>query len=346
MANKIDQATKNWTNKVNDFTNDVNNKLISKQVDEINKLFGNNGVDFIKPDTSNPDGIYFHVNEVEFRNKLVVECPEFLVECGINRIDFGKVFLRGSDEMLINNVENVTNDVIQTINGVQQFISPATIDAIQNLLTFVVTTLITTVTGYCKNVFLRYVSPEFPISLATQLAQTTMTVTKNNIKTPDAILEEVCREMDTDAETIKKEAEEAYQKTLIAKINAIFSKTLAKINSIMEEIRPYSDTIARYMQYGPDYVCSEVASIFTKYLNMGISIVDDNVRQIDVLVNGYVRQAGNSAGLWAAELANKSMKKSAKKLVEATEKAKVAIEIKAKALVNKALMNLLAILGG
>lgn len=346
MESKLKQTTKNWENKVNKFTSDVNNELISKQVDEINKLFGNDGVDFLNVDSSNPDGVYFHVNEVEFRNKLIVECPEFLKECGINRIDFGSVFLRGSDEMLINNVENVTNDVIQTVNGVQQFISPATVDAIQKLLTYIVTTLITAITAYCKNVFLRYISPEFPASLATQLAQTTINVTKDNIKTPDVILTELCREKDADAEAIKKEADEAYQKTVIAKINNTFSNTLSKINSIMEEIRPYSDTIAMYMQYGPDYVCSELASIFTKYLNMGISLVDDNVRKLDVLVDGYVTKAGNSAGLWAAGLANKSMEKSVKKVMESTEKAKAAIEVKAKSLVNKAIMNLLALLGG
>ena len=207
MANIVKQATENWENKVNDFTSKITGDLVSGQVANINKLFGNDGGGFLKPN-SNPNGIYFHVDEVEFRNKLIVECPDFIKECGINAIDFGKVFLRGSDEMLINNVENVTNDAIQIVNGVQQFISPATLNAIQNLLTFVITTLITTVTGYCKNVFLRYISPEFPVSLATQLAQTAMTVTKDNIKTPDEILAEICREQDADAEAVKKEVEQ------------------------------------------------------------------------------------------------------------------------------------------
>ena len=79
---------------------------------------------------------------------------------------------------------------------------------------------------------------------------------------------------------------------------------------------------------------------------MGIGIVDENLRQVDVLIKEYTDWAALEGGMWAASLINKGVEKQSKKLVLAADKGKEMIKIKVLAQVNKAIMNLLATLGG
>lgn len=342
MAKSISEASSDWKNKVNNATDNFANKINSSIAGGISKAFGGS-TDGIT-DTHVPEK--YHINTVDFRSKLEVECPEFMKQCGISKIDFGSVFLRPQDEKFIAQAQGITNDVINSINGVQQFISPAALQAVQEMLIFIATDLINTVINYCTSVFLKYTSPEFPIGLATEVGKGILRYTQEHTKSPDQILKEICQANDKKFEDIKKQAEEAAQKTLVGKINGFFEKTMSKIKPVMDEIQGYSSIISEYMVMGPDYVCSEVEALYRKYLDMGIGIVDENLRQVDVLIKEYTDWAALEGGMWAASLINKGIEKQSKKIVLTADKGKAMIKVKVLAQVNKAIMNLLAALGG
>lgn len=344
MAKSVTEASQEWNSKVNEATSKFTSNINSKIASGIGNMFGG------KSDGISDNKTYgsekFHIDPIDFRSKLEVECPDFMKQCGISKVDFGSMFLTPKQEAFIGQAQGITNDVIQSINGVQQFISPAALESVQNMITFIITDLINQVVGYATQTFLKYTSPEFPIGLAKDLAITSLQYTRENTKSPDEVLKEICQEKNKIFEDIKENAEKEAQKTVIGKINKTFSKTTSKIKEIMDEVQPYTQIIAEYMVMGPDYVCSEITAIYSKYLNIGIDYVDTQIRQLEQIVHEYVDYAALSTGLWAADVINRSQEKAAKKIVEKTNKCKAMIELKAKSLINKAIMNLLAQLGG
>ena len=343
MAKKtISEVSNSWKDKVNEKTGNFADSINSKITGGINSAFGarTNGV------TDNSVSEKYHINTIDFRSKLEVECPEFMKQCGISKIDFGSLFLRPQDEEFIAQAQGITNDVINSINGAQQFISPAALQSVQEMLIFIATDLVNTLVTYCTDVFLKYTSPEFPIGLAKDVSLGVLRYTTAYTKSPGEILKEVCQEQNKKFDDTKKQADDEAQKTVIGKINKKFNNTMSTIKNIMDEIQPYSSIIAEYMVMGPDYVCSEVAALYQKYLDIGLGIVDENVRQVDQIIKEYVDWAAMEGGIWAANLINKKVEKEAKKVVLENEKGKAMIKIKAMALVNKTIMNLLAQLGG
>lgn len=343
MAKKsLSDISNNWQDKVNEKTGNFADSINSKITGGINSAFGRITSDMEGNDKNDK----FRINTIDFRSKLEVECPDFMKQCNISKIDFGSIFLRPEDEAFIAQTQGITNDVIKSINGFQQYISPEALQSVQQMLIFIATDLVNTLVKYCTDVFLKYTSPEFPIGLAKDVSLGVLRYTKAHTKSPDEILKEVCQEQNQKFDDIKKQAEEAAQKTVIGKINKKFNNTMSKIKSIMDEIQPYSSIISEYMVYGPDYVCSEVEALYKKYLDIGLGIVDENLRQIDVIIKEYVDWAAMEGGMWAANIINTKVEKEAKKVVLEVEKGKAMIKMKVMALVNKTIMNLLAVLGG
>lgn len=344
MGKSITEITDAWKDKVNNATSGVADNVSGAVNEKVNNLFGgltdgleNSGFTGMKK---------YHVNPVEFRSKLEINCPDFLKQCNVTKIDFGSVFLNSEAEQFISQATNITNDVINMINGVQNYISPAALEAVQNLITYIISDAINTVIGYSTEVFLRYVSPEFPIGLATDITKATLAYTKEKTKTPDEILKEVCESQNKSYEDIKKKSDEAAQNSVVGKIAKISASVIEWIKKAMDEIQPYTEVIGRYMIYGPDYACDEVAALYEKYVGMGISYVDEQINKVEKMVHEYVDYAALTAGTWTAEKLNNGQRRTAIKLVNATDKAKHAIILKAKGIINKTVMNLLAILGG
>ena len=81
------------------------------------------------------------------------------------------------------------------------------------------------------------------------------------------------------------------------------------INKWGEEIRAYSQPIAKALQYGPDYVLSEIESIYGHYLKQGIGWTDEQIAKIEQLVYEYIDFAAQQAGVWAAGIANQVQRK-------------------------------------
>lgn len=342
MAKSVSEASGDWKNKVNNVSDNFANKINSSISGGINNAFGGS-VDGIV-DTNVPEK--YHINTIDFRSKLEVECPDFMKQCGISKIDFGSVFLNPEGEAFIAQTQGIVNDVINSINGVQQFISPAALQSVQQMLIFIATDLVNTVVNYCTNVFLKYTSPEFPIGLAVDVGKGVLYYTKEYTKSPDEILKKVCQENNKNFDDVKKESEEEAQKTLVGRISKYLENTMETIKPVMDEIQTYSSKIAEYMVMGPDYVCSEVEALYKKYLKMGIDIVDANVRKVEKTIDEYADWAAKEGGMWAASLINNEVEKQCKKIVLNEDKGKAMIKIKALAKVNKVVMNLLAALGG
>lgn len=289
----------------------------------------------------------FDIENIDIRSKLEVECPDFMKQCGISKIDFGGVFLSTPAlEGAFAQAQNIANDVIDSVNGLQQFISPDTIIAIQNLITFIITDLIETVIGYCMNLFQTYISPEFPIGLAKDLVTQTATVVKNNTKNPADLLKELNMSTDDLIDSANNEALQKLQGELMNKINETFGNVTSKIKKVMDEIQPYTSKIAYYVKYGPEYAAEQVELLYKKYLGMGISIVDEEIGKLMAIIDFYINFAAEKGGMFLATQANNLQIKVLKKTIDAVNAAKQKILIIANAMINKAIMNLMGLLGG
>lgn len=342
MGKSLTEITNEWSASVNETASNISDSINKPITEGINKLFGG-ASDGISDSGSYPK---FKVDPVEFRSKLEIECPDFLKQCNITKIDFGSLFLNAEGEQAIAQATAITNDVINTINGAQQFISPAALESVQNLITFIITDLVNTLTTYVSQVFLKYISPDFAIGFTTDVAKGTLAYQTQYTKKPDEVLKEVCQELNVSFEDIKKKSEEEMQNSLIGKIDKGIADVTSWIKEKMDEIQPYTSKISEYMVYGPDYVCGEIAALYEKYLGMGISYVDTYLAQIDQLVAETADYLALTSGTFLANQINIAQEKAAKKLINQNNKATQVVKMKAMSLINKTVMNLLAMLGG
>lgn len=342
MGKSLTEITNEWSASVNEVASNVSNSISAPMVEGINNLFGG-AKDGISDSGNYPK---FKVDPVELRSKLEIECPDFLKQCNITKIDFGTLFLNAEGEQAVAQATAITNDVINTINGVQQFISPAALESVQQLITYIITDLVNTLTTYVTQVFLKYISPDFLVGFTTDVAKGTLAYQTQYTKDPNVILKEVCQEMNVSFEDIKKQGEDAMKNSLIGKIDKGIADVTNWIKETMDEIQPYTSKISEYMVYGPDYVCGEIAALYEKYLGMGISYIDAYLAQIDQLVKESADYLALTSGTFLANQINAAQEKIAKKLINQTNKAMQVVKTKALALINKTIMNLLAMLGG
>lgn len=339
----IDETTKDWQNKVNGAVGGFNNKVESGVDKAIGKMFGNSGSSNIKND---PVREKYHIDPIDFRSKLEVECPDFMKAAGIYKVDFGSVFLSPQAEAGIAQMQNMINTGIAAINGAQQWTSDEILRACQSLITFIITDLIQTVTNYLTEIFLTYTSPSFYTNMAMDVTQKALHVTREHTEDPMKMLERMMKDAGMDYEAEMKKAQEESGKTTMGKINNWIKKAGSDVKKVMDEIEPYYNEACHWIAYGPDYACQEVQALYTKYLDMGMDIVDSYKREVEQLVNSCVDYGATQAGLWGAKVINNTTEKQCKKMIDDAEKGKRFLKLKAYALVNKATMNLLALLGG
>ena len=85
--------------------------------------------------------------DLKIRDKLVVEMPDWLQKAGVMKIDFGSAFLTNpKQEQAFSLVEGVVQDVVGSIAGVSQFLTPEALNLAIDTLTFIVTDFVSTVT--------------------------------------------------------------------------------------------------------------------------------------------------------------------------------------------------------
>lgn len=339
----VTEVTKDWSKKVTNTVGDFSSKVESGVDKAIGKMFGNTGSSSIKND---PVREKYHINSIDFRSKLEVECPDFMKAAGIYKVDFGSVFLTPQAEAGIAQMQNMINTGIAAVNGVQQWTPDEILRACQSLITFVITDLIQTVTNYLTEIFLTYTSPSFYTNMMMDVTQKALYVTREHTEDPMEMLERMMKDAGMDFEAEMKKAQEAAGKTTMGKINNWIKKASADVKKVMDEIEPYYNEACHWIAYGPDYAAKEVEALYTKYRDMGMDIVDSYKREVEQLVNTYVDYAAQEAGLWGAKVINNVTERQCKKMIDDAEKGKRYLKLKAYALVNKATMNLLALLGG
>ena len=242
---------------------------------------------------------------LKIRDKLVAEMPDWLQRAGVMKVDFGSAFLTNPEhEQTFSQAEGVVQDAAGSIAGVSQFITPEALNLAIDALSFIVTDFVSTVTGYATNVFKKYASPDFAIQIATDITKKTLAYTTDNLENPADILKRYMTDpKDLYDDQSKKENAEKLKLTL-ANVQETIADVTGFINKWGEEIRAYSEPIAKGLQYGPDYVLSEVESIYGHYLKQGIGWTDEQLGKIEQLINEYVDFAAQEAGVWAAGIAN------------------------------------------
>ena len=285
--------------------------------------------------------------DLKIRDKLVVEMPDWLQRAGAMKIDFGSAFLtKPKNEQSFSLVEGGVQDVVESIAGASQFFTPEALNLSIDTLTFVVNEFVSVVTGYATSVFTKYASPDFIIQVATDITKKTLEYTTDNLENPADIMK---RYMTDPTELIKdqsKKDSEYKQKLTLSRVQETMSDTTNFINKWGEEIRAYSQPIAKGLQYGPDYVLSEVESIYGHYLKQGTGWTDEQLGKIEQLLNEYIDFAAQEAGLWAAGIANKVQETAIRNSMNTANRAIKRISNIALAMVNKVILQLMAVIGG
>ena len=285
--------------------------------------------------------------DLKIRDKLVAEMPDWLQRAGVMKIDFGSTFLTNPErEQTFSLVEGAVQDVAGSIAGASKFITPEALNLSIDTLTFIVTDFVSTVTSYATSVFKKYASPDFAIQIATDITKKTLAYTTDNLENPADILKRYITDPKElyDDQSKKENAEKL--KLTLANVQGTIADVTGFINKWGEEIRAYSEPIAKGLQYGPDYVLSEVESIYGHYLKQGIGWTDEQLGKIEQLINEYVDFAAQEAGVWAAGTANQIQEAAIREAMNTANRAIGKIKIVALALVNKVIMQLMSIIGG
>lgn len=292
-------------------------------------------------------GSDFDMSQLKIRDKLSVEMPDWMQKAGVMKIDFGSVFLTNpAQEQAFALVEGVTQDVAGAITSAAQFITPEALNLAIDTLTFIITDFISTATGYATSVFTKYASPDFAIQLATDITKKTLAYTTDNLENPADIMAKYMKDPQKLMEDSANVNKNGKLKTTLADVQNFMADATEWINKWGEEIRAYSEPIAKAMQYGPDYVLSEVESIYGHYLKMGTSWLDEQLGKIDILINEYVDFAAQEAGRWAADLLNQAQEWMIRESMNVANKALKRISIIALSMINKVVLQLMAVVGG
>lgn len=360
LNEKIDNKTDSWDDKVggvidkwetnvndtvgqaSNFISEELNSATAKLNNEIMQGFADVGIEGgMKP--IEVDKVY---DGMQVRDKLVVNCPNFMKQFGASKIDFGRMFLSDAGEKLIATGQTITNNVLDTLGGIHQYITPEIVTAVTELLNYVIQDLTKTILDLAQNTFLSYATPEYPASLAKMLAEKTRTYTKNNIISPADLLNELNTKTEDISQKINDEELNKLKDIVTGKTSGALGELTKKTQKVLSEILKYSSVIAEYAKFGPDYAITQVLQIYRKYLNIGLSYVYNAKAQLDSLIYRYVDFAAAKSGQFSANLINQAQRKSLQKAINLTNKVKQQAKLKALALVNKAIMSLLAQLGG
>lgn len=288
----------------------------------------------------------FSINDINIREKLVLECPNVITKSGNMKVDFGAMFLDAQGEETVAQIQSIVGDATGAVMGAIDMFDKETLDLVKETVEFIIKDLITTTTSYCVDLFNTYISPEFAISLGKELVTKTLEYTTANLKNPADILKEISQDPSKQSEdAAKKETKEKIDK-VVQTIQSYISETMEQVKIVMDEIQPYTSEIAKYMQLGPEYFCGEVEAIYKKFLTMGISLADEQVAKVNEMINTELDFCAAWAGKNAADLLNSAQAWAIKKAKDIADAALSQVKIKALAIVNKVLMQLLAIVGG
>ena len=292
-------------------------------------------------------GSNYNPADLKIRDKLVAEMPDWLQRAGVMKVDFGSAFLTNPEhEQTFSQTEGVVQDVAGSIAGVSQFITPEALNLAIDALSFIVTDFVSTVTGYATNVFKKYASPDFAVQVATDITKKTLAYTSDNLENPADILKRYMTDPGKLLEDQSKGDSEEKLKLTLASVQEKMADVTKFINTWGEEIRSYSEPIAKGLQYGPDYVLSEIESIYGHYLKQGIGWTDEQLGKIEQLITEYIDFTAQEAGIRAASIANQIQEATIREAMNLANRAIKRLSNIALAKINKVILQLMAVVGG
>lgn len=305
------------------------------------------------------------LSKLNLASRLPEVMPNLIHQSSLIKVDFNQQFLNpySNESSLINvNIDGVRaaellkgnpiDNIIeigqdQIINGMKVPLNPETPQMIADLCVWMAQDLLTTVTEYLTSRFQTYISPQYPIMLLGDATKYALDVTQANIKSPDDILKELKEDAKEAIENKSKEKEEKDKKSLITNFGGYLAIAKDEINKVLGQIPPeVIDALGKYIYLGPDYFLIQVQKIYEDLLYKGICTADQYIILAESIGKSFVYDQANNIGLKAAEYLNEAQKQVLDKGIKLTMTQQSALIITAKSMINKAVMQLMGLLGG
>ena len=305
------------------------------------------------------------IKKLNLTSRLPLAMPNLIHQSSLIKVDFNQQFLNpfSSESSLINvNIDggrvsellkgNPIDSIIemgqsQIINGMKVPLNPETPQMIADLCVWMTQDLVTTVIEYLTSRFQTYISPQYPVMLLGDAAKYALNVTQANIKSPDDILKELKENAKEAIENKSKEKEEKDKKSLITHFGGYLAIAKEEINKAVGKIPPeVIEALGKYIYLGPEYFLVQVQKIYEDLLFKGICTADQYIILAESIASNFVYNQANNIGLKAAEYLNEAQKFALDKGIKLTMTQQSKVMITAKAMINKAVMQVMGLLGG
>jgi hypothetical protein len=305
------------------------------------------------------------LNKLDLSYRLPQVMPKLIQQCSLIKVNFNQQFLNpySNESSLVNiNIDgsraaellkgNPIDNIIeigqdQIINGMKVPLNPETPQMIKDLCIWMAKDLVSTVGEYLTSRFKTYISPEYPIMLLGDATKYSLDVTQANIKSPDVILKELKENAKEAIENKSKEKEEKDKKSLITNFGGYLAIAKDEINNAIGQIPPeVMVALGKYIYLGPDYFINQVQKIYEDLLYKGICTADQYILLAENIASNFVYEQANIAGLKAAEYLNEAQKQVLDKGIKLTMTQQSKVMITAKSLINKAIMQVMGLIGG
>lgn len=305
------------------------------------------------------------IKKLNLSSRIPLIMPNLIRQSSLVKVDFNRQFLNpySKESSLINvNIDggrvsellkgNPIDSIIemgqsQIINGMKVPLNPETTQMITDLCIWMAQDLLTTVFEYLTSRFQIYISPQYPIMLLGDAAKYALNVTQANIKSPDDILKELKENAKEAIENKSKEKEEKDKKSLITHFGGYLAIAKEEINKTLGKIPPeVVDALGKYIYFGPEYFLMQVQKIYEDLLYKGICTADQYIILAENIGKSFVYNQANNIGLKAAEYLNEAQKFALDKGIKLTMTQQSKVMITAKAMINKAVMQVMGLLGG
>lgn len=312
------------------------------------------------------------IKKLNLTSRLPLAMPNLIHQSSLIKVDFNQQFLNpfSSESSLINvNIDggrlsellkgNPIDNVIemgqnmmgglqeQIINGMKVPLNPETPQMIADLCVWMTQDLVTTVIEYLTSRFQTFISPQYPVMLLGDAAKYALNVTQANIKSPDDILKELKEDAKKAIENKSKEKEEKDKKSLITKFGGYLAIAKEEINKAVGKIPPeVIGALGKYIYLGPEYFINQVQKIYEDLLYKGICTADQYIILAESIASDFVYDQANIVGLKTAEYLNEVQRFALDKAIKLTMTQQSKVMITAKAMINKAVMQVMGLIGG
>ena len=172
----------------------------------------------------------------------------------------------------------------------------------------------------------------------TRLTQGIAYHTKENLLSPADILKKVTLKQDKVLEQEEKKKQENNISNLKNSVSEKFGKAKEIVDNTINSVQSGVSTITAYVTNGPDWVVSKLNSYIGLVIDKSQSFIGIQANAIQNLKNSAIDSIAEGIGTAAAVKINKKAEEVAAENIAKAEKLIVTVQLKATALISKALM--------